>query len=196
RQNGPGQSLAFSPDGKLLASGGNPVLVWDADTGKPIRRLQGPSDDFLGWDSSVAFTPDGKALAASGPGGVVFWDSATGKVLRTEPAPPELAGGDEGTRSTISFPQPVQLSPDAKWLARVERDGSVRGWDTATLKDPRRITLERGRATVAQFSPDGKLLAVLGGNPKDSVAGVWDLTTGKPLGRMIGERAILAPFPD
>src|SRR6516162_7026789 len=56
-------SLAYSPDGKLIASGGSDdvICLWEADTGKEVRRLTGPHSEV--WD--VAFSPDGKLLAAA-----------------------------------------------------------------------------------------------------------------------------------
>src|SRR5437762_2745228 len=56
--------VAFSPDGKLLASGGfdNLIRFWDPATGKEVRRLEGDISDF----AAIAFSPDGKTLASGG----------------------------------------------------------------------------------------------------------------------------------
>lgn len=82
---GAGRSLAFSPDGRRLATGaGDNVIVWDAETGKLLLTLKGHRSDV----NSVAFSPDSTRLvSASGylpePGEVKVWDVATGKELLT-----------------------------------------------------------------------------------------------------------------
>src|SRR5207244_2509983 len=78
-------SVAFSPDGKRIASGGfhNTVRVWDADTGKELLTLQEHPDTVV----SVAWSPDGKHIVSSCQdpsrrptgGNVIVWDAATGK---------------------------------------------------------------------------------------------------------------------
>src|SRR5947207_15480611 len=70
--------VAFSPDGKLLASSGNDNLVrlWEPQTGREVRRLTG----HTGWVNTVTFAPDGKTLASGSADGTVrLWETATGK---------------------------------------------------------------------------------------------------------------------
>src|SRR5581483_2312651 len=83
-------AVALSPDGKLVAScgGSKAVSLWDGTTGATIRKLPLPED----WGMSVAFAPDGKALAVGTAhygsgwdgrrGRLLLLDVATGKVLR------------------------------------------------------------------------------------------------------------------
>ena len=76
-QSGAAWSVAFSPDGQLLASGAmtGAVTLWDVASGRELRTLSGHSSDVF----SVAFSPDGHMLASgSGDGTVRLWDPSSG----------------------------------------------------------------------------------------------------------------------
>ena len=114
--------VAYSPDGKMLATCGfnSPLRLWDALTGKEIRRL-GDQDDSIG---RVAFSPEGTVLASSGRDQlprVLLWDSATGKNVG------ELRGNPEEAL-VLAF------SPDGKCLAAAGREKVSRIWDVSTRK--------------------------------------------------------------
>jgi len=98
-------SIAFSPDGKLVASGSEDetVRLWNAATGAPHGE---PLEGHSGRVSSVAFSPDGKLVASgSFDGTVLLWDAATGA-----PHGEPLEGHSDGVRS-------VAFSPDGKLIA-------------------------------------------------------------------------------
>jgi len=108
-------SVAFSPDGKRLASGGNDNMakIWDI-AGKELFALKG----HVGWVSSVAFSPDGQRLAtASTDETVKIWDTATGNELFS-------LKGHAGRVSCVVF------SPDGHRLASANSDGSIHLWET------------------------------------------------------------------
>jgi RNA polymerase sigma factor (sigma-70 family) len=154
---------AFSPDGKLLATGGyttdSDVRLWDVATGKELRVIAAGAIV-----PAVAFSPDGKVVAGGqGDGRVVLWDVATGKELRA------LKGATDST-SALAF------SPDGRLLAAagsVEKGGKradeARLWD---LRTGELLRSWKDTATSLAFTPDGKALAILG---KDGTVRLWEL---------------------
>jgi WD40 repeat protein/transcriptional regulator with XRE-family HTH domain len=147
-------AVAFSPDGKLLATayGDGYVRLWNPATGQAVGSPL-PADTSLdGFVYDVAFSPDGKLLATADIHGYVrLWNPATQRAVGA----PIAADTDVEGVSSMSF------SPDGKLLATAGVDGTVRLWNPATGQAtgaPLPDVTSGGLNGVA-FSPDGKLLA-------------------------------------
>jgi WD40 repeat protein len=158
-------SIAFSPDGRLLATAGNEgsVVVWDLTRRAPIGRPLRPGGYSV---TAVAFSPDGRTLASGvDDGAVVLTRVPDGTLLY------ELGGLGI---SALAF------SRDGKTLAAATFDGRVRLWDprTGAARGPAWAAAVEPLLSVS-FSLDGSVLATSG---SDGTAALWDVGSGKQIG--------------
>jgi WD40 repeat protein/tRNA A-37 threonylcarbamoyl transferase component Bud32 len=184
-------SVAFSPDGRTLASGGQDgaIRLWGVarvPLRASLKRGAGP----------VAFSPDGKALASGSSRphgknpGVELWDGFAAK----EPGEIQLQDGVGGERHAFLKGHPdgassLAFSPDGKTVASGGQDGAIKLWEVEwdRFSNRERASLKGHPAPVnlMTFSPDGKTLASGG---QDGAIRLWDVASGR-------ERASLKGHP-
>jgi WD40 repeat protein len=158
--------VAFSPDGKMLATGSEEddytAKLWDVTSGRELAALKG----HTGRVTHVAFSPDGKIMATgSNDYSAKLWDVAGGRELTT-------LSGHRNVVYTVAF------SPDGKMLATGSFDKTVKLWDVASGRELATLNGHNNAVYCVAFSPDGKTLASAS---SDNTAKLWDIASGRVL---------------
>ncbi|HZV07189.1 MAG TPA: WD40 repeat domain-containing protein [Gemmataceae bacterium] len=155
-----GGYVAFSPDGKRLACGGEAAIyLWDVETGKEVWRIKTPDWRLC----SQPFLSGGRILV-SYDGAVRFWDAATGEEIRR-------------IKIHLGRVPALALSPDGKIVVTAsDQDAVVRRWDTGTGQELQPDPSQDSPITSLCFSPDGKSLAAASLEP---IGRLWDAASGK-----------------
>ncbi len=172
-------SVAFSPDGKLLATSdtNGEIRLWQlaerCGGAEPFGKLLLSYQGHSSWTLSVIFSPDGRTLASSSVDQTVkLWDVDTGKCRKV------FQGHDNWVWS-------VAFSPDGRTLASSSFDQTVKLWDVDTGKCLRTFQGHTSRVWSVAFSPDGRTLA---SSSFDQTVKLWDIVTGQCL-RTLQEQA-------
>jgi WD40 repeat protein len=181
------RSLAFSPDGRQLASAAEagPFRVWAVDRSGPDRVFDAPKSAPR--SVSVNFTPDGRRLVVGEPSGrftVVDADTLKPILFR------------DGHRGLLLF---EQFSRDGRTLATGGLDFVVRLWDGETFAERMALPGHTEYVFAAALTPDGRTLATGSGNRLSDVPGevqLWDVATGHRRGRLRDQTGPLAFSPD
>ena len=155
------QTIAYSPDGTLIAVGSSiGVWIYDAETGEELTLLRGQEARSL----RVVFSPSGELLASCGGSAVYLWDVRTGRLVH----------------KIITGAQDVAFSPNGNVLATGEwSDRSIRLWDVNTGNLLREFTGYNHSVDDVTFSPDGKTIVGM----SEAQIIFWDIETAQPIRR-------------
>lgn len=155
-------AVALSPDNKIVAVSGfqmGGIRLWSVETGKELRRITTPQQIVY----TLAFSPDGSALASGGLSGTIhLWEPATGRLLRQWNTKTEWI-------SHLAF------AHDGRTLVAGHNDGSVHLWEAATGKERACFQGHRSGVRAVAISRDGRYLASGG---EDTTILVWDAAAG------------------
>ncbi|WJW70252.1 AAA-like domain-containing protein (plasmid) [Candidatus Chlorohelix allophototropha] len=162
----------FSPDSKLIATGGSDgvVRLWDSATGKLVRTLEGHTN-LVGMSGNDGFSPDGQRLVTgSYDKTAIIWEVASGKQLVTL----------QGHADVVTL---AAFSPNGKLVVTSSADNTARIWDASSGKQLQILKGHTAPLYTARFSPDSKFIITAS---IDATARIWDTTSGKELAVLLG----------
>ena len=203
----PVNTLAFSPDGKMIAAAGTTLKIWEIASRKRFLKIP-----RMGTILSLAFAPDGKSLVTCHGDKAYVWDPTTGKQrteLRGRKGVSELTFSRDGkTLATSSWNNTVILWDTATWEISKTLSVGVRGalirhsptnrrlfvsgipdkpetiWDIEKGEVAVTLKGDSGHTKDAAFSPDGRHLATVDGVSLS----IWDVMSGERLALVKGEK--------
>jgi WD40 repeat protein len=161
---GSGLSVAFSPDGRLLAMGDTKgeIHLWQVPEMRLLMSNQGHANVVF----SVVFSPDSRSIASGSVDGTVkLWDCSTGQCLNVF----------QGHTSNVWS---VVFSPDGQTLASCSADSTVRCWDVGSGKCMQILQGHTNQVWSVVFSPESQTLAT---SSADNTIKLWDAITGECL---------------
>jgi WD40 repeat protein/transcriptional regulator with XRE-family HTH domain len=183
-------SVAYSPDGKTLAVGGQNVQIWNTASRELVATHQLPANVFV---NGLAYSPNGAVIASA-------YNNGTTALLDAKTLAPL---GTPFTVTKFGNAETVAFSPDGKTLATGADDGTVRLWSVTDPARPRELKSVRDSGTyvyTVEFAPDGKTLAAAS---TDNYTRLWNVANpadpvrlGKPLGGFTSYAIGVAFSPD
>jgi WD40 repeat protein len=208
-------AVAFSPDGRCIASGGKDrsLRLWDVEQGAEVRRIGEHVQEIR----ALAFSAHGDRIVAAAGVAPRLWDVHSGEergrctghtsAVRTIAFSPDgtrlVSGGDDKTarvwdaasgREVQRFTRHtagitgVAVTPDGSQVVSASRDQSLRLWDIRTGQELRHFAVPRGMVLSVAVSPDGR--HVLSAH-FDTVLRLWDLVSGRELRRFLGHKQMV-----